>query len=495
MKNPQPFSTWSNAPEHPHVHLNSLCGSVWRVPPGRLRIVRFFLALVLACLATTPVCKAALSLQTIYEFKSSPPRFPQAGLVQADDGNFYGTTVGDGMNGDFGTVYRITPGGVLTVLHSFRSSDGELPVAGLVQGKDGQLYGTAQGGGAHGDFGTIFRISTNGEFAVLLSFSGPDGRYPQAALSLGTNGDFYGTTAFGGTNADNGTVFKITPSGELTSLYSFGGIDGSRPISSTLPASDGTIYGATLEGGRDWDGVDLFGDGTLFQITPDGTLTTLVSFEDCNGSFPAAGLVLGNDGNFYGTTQFGGTNDNGYGTVYQLAPDGTLTSLYSFTGLDSKYPQAPLVQARDGSFFGTAAQGLTTKGTVFQVTTNGEFTTIFSFNGTNGALPLAGLVQGNDGGFYGTTYEGGAANAGTVFRLIELSDAPSITGVTAINGIVTLSWTSVAERIYRVEHAANLAAPNWIALVPDVIATGNTSTVTNNVEGETQRYYRIRVLP
>src|SRR5206468_3034062 len=112
---------------------------------------------------------------------------------------------------------------------------------------------------------------TNGEFSVLHSFSGPDGRYPQAALSLGTNGDFYGTTAFGGTNADNGTVFKITPSGDLTALYSFGGIDGSRPISSILPASDGTIYGATLEGGRDWDGVDLFGDGTLFQIAPDGT--------------------------------------------------------------------------------------------------------------------------------------------------------------------------------------------------------------------------------
>jgi len=463
--------------------------------PGRRKRVRLFLALVMACLATTPVSRAALSLQTIYEFKSSSPRFPQAGLVQADDGNFYGVTVGDGNNGDFGAVYRITSGGVLTVLHAFHSSDGELPVAPLVQGKDGLLYGTAQGGGTNGDYGTIYRISTNGEFAVLHSFSGADGSYPQAALTLATNGDFYGATAFGGTNGDNGTVFKITPNGDLTSLYSFGGIDGSRPISRLLAGSDGNFYGGTLEGGRDWDGVDLFGDGTLFQMTLDGALTTLLSFEDCNGSFPAAGLVLSGDGNFYGTTQFGGTNDNGYGTVYQLAPDFTLTSLYSFTGVDSKYPQAPLVQASDGSFLGTAAQGVNTKGTVFQVTTSGEFTNLFFFNGANGAMPLAGLVQGSDGGFYGTTYEGGAANTGTIFRLIELPDAPAFTSVTATNGIVTLSWTSVAQRIYRVEHSANLAGTNWIALVPDVMATGSNSTVTNNVEGETQRYYRIRVLP
>jgi len=163
--------------------------------------------------------------------------------------------------------------------------------------------------------------------------------------------------------------------------------------------------------------------------------------------------------------------------------------------VDSKYPQAPLVQASDGSFLGTAAQGVNTKGTVFQVTTSGEFTNLFFFNGANGAMPLAGLVQGSDGGFYGTTYEGGAANTGTIFRLIELPDAPAFTSVTATNGIVTLSWTSVAQRIYRVEHSANLAGTNWIALVPDVMATGSNSTVTNNVEGETQRYYRIRVLP
>ena len=308
---------------------------------------------------------------------------------------------------------------VFTSLHSFQAlTNGANPVAGLVQGSDGNFYGTTYCGGTQRLRGTVFKISTNGALTSLYSFTGGnDGANPAAGLVQGSDGNFYGTTYGGGTNGNvwfgGGTVFKISANGALTSLYSFtGGNDGANPHAGLVQGSDGNFYGTTSGGGTN-------GAGTVFKISTNGALTSFVFLHRhaMMAQDPDAGLVQGSDGNFYGTTSVGGTNNSG--TVFKISANGALTSLYSFTGSnDGAYPDAGLVQGSDGNFYGTTSSGGTNDaqrnygyGTVFKISPNGALTSLYSFTGGNdGAYPQAGLVQGSDGNFYGTTQYGGATN-------------------------------------------------------------------------------------
>src|ERR1039458_1471192 len=272
---------------------------------------------VLVLCATTAIALPAqiATLTTIHRFcsQSGCPdgAGPYAGLVQATNGGLYGTTYGGGTNSE-GTIFKITPGGTLTTLYSFCSqtncTDGYGPYAGLVQAANGDLYGTTSNGGANGNSGTVFKITPGGTLTTLYRFvcsqSGcPDGVDPTAGLVQAANGDLYGTTYGGGTNGDYGTVFKITPGGTLTTLYSFcsrsGCTDGQNP-SGLVQAANGDLYGTTAGAGTN-------GHGTVFKITPSGTLTTLYSFcsrsSACTDGFqPYAGLVQAANGDFYGTT-------------------------------------------------------------------------------------------------------------------------------------------------------------------------------------------------
>ena len=237
---------------------------------------------------------------------------PYTGLVQGSDGNFYGTT-GAGGTSDDGTVFKITPSGTETVLHAFAKSgsDGETPYAGLIQGSDGNFYGTTYFGGANG-LGTVFKVTPSGTETVLYSFgAGNDGEHPYAGVTQGSDGNFYGTTYQGGTSG-LGAVFKITPSGTETILHSFaGGSDGANPEAGLILGSDGNFYGDTLQGGAS-------GLGTVFEITPSGTETVLHAFAgSSDGANPSANLVQGSDGNLYGSTDAGGTK--GYGTFFKVA--------------------------------------------------------------------------------------------------------------------------------------------------------------------------------
>ncbi len=247
--------------------------------------------------------------------------YPYAGLVQASDGNFYGTTSSGGISRNCighgcGTIFKITPNGSLTVLHSFDGNDSELP-GGLIQASDGNFYGTTAGHGGGSD-GTVFKITPDGTLTTLHYFNGGDGDGPEAALVQASDGNFSGTTYSGGAY-DNcflfcGTVFRITPSGSLTVLHSFNGTDGAAPSAALIQASDGNFYGTTYYGGASGDCSG--GCGTIFKITPNGTLTTLHSFGGTDGAGPYGGLIQASDGNFYGTTAYGGAN--GYGTVFRL---------------------------------------------------------------------------------------------------------------------------------------------------------------------------------
>jgi uncharacterized repeat protein (TIGR03803 family) len=360
---------------------------------------------------------------------------PWTALAQGSDGNFYGTTAFGGSN-DAGTVFKITPSGALTSLYSFTGgSDGDSSYGALVQGSDGNFYGTTPYGGIsnlYNGWGTVFRITTNGDLTTLYSFTNvDDGNSPGAALVPDSDGNFYGTTRGGGTNGGGGTLFKMTPSGALTSLFSFpSNSDFDYPTVLAL-GTDGNFYGTTSGGS--------IGNGIVFKITPSGALTTLYSFTDpLDGANPYAGLVEGSDGNFYGTTQAGGTSNaytnaySGYGTVFRITTNGTLTRLYSFSGAnDGSRPSAPLVQGGDSNLYGTTSNNRNSNsssafGTVFRVTTNGALTTLYSFtNFNNGDLPNGALEQGSDGNFYGTTQVGGTSSSssnatsgyGTVFRM------------------------------------------------------------------------------
>jgi uncharacterized repeat protein (TIGR03803 family) len=338
------------------------------------------------------------------------------------------------------------PAQTFTTLFSFDGTDGEGSSA-LVQATNGDLYGTTLNGGANND-GTVFKITPSGTLTTLYSFclqSGcPDGGSPFAGLIQGTNGDLYGTTALGGANDTPncsgyalpgcGTVFKITPSGTLTTLYSFcsqsGCPDGAQPQAGLVQAANGDFYGTTSRGGT--SGVFGGEGGTVFKITPSGTLTTLYSFCSqlvkgacADGAAPYAGLVQATNGEFYGTTSQGGVNQAG--TVFRITPSGTLTTLHRFCRqeespcTDGEAPSA-LFQATDGNFYGTAdGGGANNDGTIFKITQSGTLTTLYNFCSqsgcTDGSFPGAALVQDTNGTLYGTTEAGGTSNDGVVFSL------------------------------------------------------------------------------
>jgi uncharacterized repeat protein (TIGR03803 family) len=315
-------------------------------------------------------------------------------------------------------------GPTFVTLHSFSGPDGEGPFAGLVQAAGGDLYGATSG--------TIFEITPSGTLTTLYSFcSQPgcaDGTLPYAGLIRASDGNFYGTTYEGGAN-HRGTAFKITASGVLTTLYSFcsqsGCPDGAGPHAELVQATSGNVFGTTTFGGsgpRD-------GGGTIFEITPDGAMTTLYRFcaqSGCrDGGRPVAGLIQAGNRNLYGTTKLGGAN--GAGTIFTITPGGMLTTLYSFCPhsypcTDGAEPFAGLVQASDGDFYGATYKGGTNAaGTIFRITPGGTLTTLYSFCArsgcTDGGYLYAGLIQASDGNLYGTTVEGGTYGLGTIFKI------------------------------------------------------------------------------
>ena len=370
-----------------------------------------------------------VTLHQLYSFTGGNDGGEPAGaLVQGSDGNFYGTTVGGG-NG-YGTVFKMTPSDALTTLVSFNGTDGSedagpdvalMGNAPLVQGSDGNFYGVTPSGGAN-DYGTVFQVTPSGTLTTLFSFNFFTGAFPQGALVEGCDGNFYGTTEYGSDN-ESGTVFKITTNGALVSLYSFSATDlngnnsdGADPVAGLVQGIDGNFYGTTTKGGAS-------GDGTVFKMTPSGTLTTLASFNGADGIAPYSAVIQGSDGNFYGTTYVGGNlslgvDGSGLGTLFKITPSGILTTLVSFNGTNGAYPIAAPVQGSDGNFYGTTYDGGSSfDGNVFQLTPSGTLTTLVSFNGGIGYWPEAALVEGNDGNLYGTTYSGGAYDYGTVFMV------------------------------------------------------------------------------
>jgi len=431
------------------------------------------------------------ALSTLHSFATkSDGAQPYAGLVLGSDGIFYGTCFDGGTN-DLGSIYKMTPGGALTLLYSFSFMDGQTPTARLVQGTDGNFYGTTFQGGSNFDYGTVFQISSDGAFNSLYSFTnGLDGANPYAGLTQGANGAFYGTTVNGGSN-NNGTVFEITSTGSLTPLYSFtNGVDGSQPHAALTLASDGLFYGTTFYGGSNHD-------GTIFQLTSAGALTPLHSFASASdGANPLGRLAATTHGTLFGTAYDGGTN--GCGTVFSITIAGVFTTLYAFTGgIDGANPAAGLALGSDGNFYGaTYDGGPSGNGGLFKITPQGALTPLYLFSGgDDGASSYATLVQGPDLDFYGTTQYGGAYGEGVVFKINALSTAPVMTSITLSDGTVGITWSGLPGRLFQAQYTTNLTQTNWISLGGPVAATNGVASQTDITPGPTQRYYRAYLMP
>jgi uncharacterized repeat protein (TIGR03803 family) len=379
-------------------------------------------ALALAMFGPLDAANAQGSDTVLYSFQGgSDGIYPDGSLLRDSAGNLYGTTYQGGIQGanGYGTVFKLAPDGTETVLYAFEGvpNDGANPNAGLIKDSAGNLYSTTEAAGSGA--GTVFELAPNGTETVLYFFCSQinctDGAFPYAGLIEDSAGNFYSTTGEGGAY-DSGTVFKLAPDGTETVLYSFKGEsagDGADPLAGVIEDKKGNLYGTTYEGGT-------MGYGTVFKLAPDGAETVLHSFTGgSDGAYPQAGLVM-KSGNLYGTTYYGG--GAGAGTVFEVAKDGTETVLHAFDGADGENPAAGLIEDSAGNFYGTTVAGgptggSTCYGTVFQLAPDGTETVLHCFtNGSDGAGPYGGLFRKGTH-LYGTTQEGGTNNYGTVFEV------------------------------------------------------------------------------
>ncbi len=463
------------------------------------RYFSLFLLLVCLSLCASPLLAQSATYSLLYSFSGTGDGAdPYSPLALGSDGNFYGTAPSGGTNG-FGSVYRIAPDGTFSMVYSFTGgAGGQGAITGLVQGSDGAFYGVA-GGGAN-NYGMIYKVTTTGTFTTLYSFTnGSDGGSPDGGLVQGSDGNFYGTTAGGGQGY--GTIFKVTPAGELTTLYTFtGGDDGGSPYAGMVQGSDGSFYGTT----NNTDGNTFYGDGTVFKISPSGEFANLYLFKGgMDGGNPDGGLVEGPDGNFYGTTRnfasgYDADDNAGYGAIFKITPDGALTPLYDFTGgADGGNPEGTLALGSDGNLYGTTT--FNGNGTVYQITLAGKLTTLYTFRqGATGSQPLDGLVQGTDGNLYGTTEAGGENRKGAIFKLalspalaapvqLALSEDSVAPGVP-----VTLSWkvlnasSTTLQQCYASVQNGAIGAGAWSGLQAGTLSDGvyaGSATITPTASG------------
>jgi uncharacterized repeat protein (TIGR03803 family) len=368
----------------------------------------------------------AQTFSVLYNFGgvSGDPTFPQKQLSQGGDGALYGTSNTGGANGS-GSIFKLNAAGKVNVVYSFCAQsgcpDGSLPQAGLTLRPDGHFLGAAAQGGTS-NAGTIFDITESGGFTLLYSFTGgADGAGPDTPPIIGPDGHFYGV-AFVGGGSSCGTAYRLTPaptgtSAVFTPLHKFAKAkEGCNPTSLVL-GTDGNLYGTNSHGGS-------AGFGTVFKMTPSGAVTLLHTFSGLtDGSIPL-GLTLGNDGNFYGVAAVPSTGPGG--VIFKITPDGIFTVLHTMNDADGNGPKA-LFQASDGNFYGAAAEGGTSTncffggtnqgcGTLFEITPAGDFTVLYNFDLITGQEPVGGLQQ-TSGLLYGNTVDGGTNCCGVLYSL------------------------------------------------------------------------------
>jgi len=390
------------------------------------------ICLALACAALTCSLTVSAQAQIVINLANFDGKngYGPVGVIQATDGNFYGTTSRGGAHGK-GNVFRMTPGGQITSIYSFceqvNCADGQLPETAPVLGSDGNLYGVTTSGGSHAKAGTIYKITLDGKITTLHIFCPTlpcaDGQDPTGIVEA-SDGKFYGTATHGGGRLDEGTIFRISPTGKFELLHTFCSAancaDGGIPLFPPIEASDGNLYGGTNDGSN-----AASPGGIVYELTPGGTLTVVQNFcygfsDTCfTGAYPTR-LVQDANGNFFGTTASGGSYNSG--TAFEIASTGQFIGLHRFTYSGGVDASTGVILASDGNLYGVALNNANFAGErgghgiIFEITAAGEFATTATFED----YPIGPIFQGTDGSFYGVTGLGGKGNSGygfgTVFR-------------------------------------------------------------------------------
>ncbi len=405
-------------------------------------------------------------------------------LIQGRDGNLYGLSNNGGTR-SHGSVFKVSPSGVLTTLYSFCAqvacADGSDPFSVLVLGTDGNFYGTTQNGGAF-SLGTVFKISPTGSFDVLHNFNGTDGSYPDAGLLLASDGNFYGST-FAGGSSNTGTIFKLGQSGTLTTLHNFSGFDGDAPSATVFQGTDGNLYGTTTYGGG--SSACNFGCGTVFSISLGGKFTLLHTFSFTDGGVLYAPLVQAANGAFYGTTFEGG---EGYGTIFKVSSRGAFATVLEFNGINGGNPDSGLDQATDGNLYGESQ--LSGDGEIFKLTLPRTISTEYSFSASSGGGGNTALVQATDGKLYGTYGVPGAIFSfdvgldpfvAFVIPTGKAGKAVQILGQ-GLTGTTSVTFNDVPATSFKAFSETYMTAivPN-AATTGSVVVTTPTGTLTSNV--------------
>jgi uncharacterized repeat protein (TIGR03803 family) len=373
---------------------------------------------VLTCLLflMVPARAHALEYTDLYSFHCLTDgcvSYSPGGLTQGTDGNLYGTLVFGGA-ANSGTVFKITPSGTFTTLYSFTGGkDGSNPYSGVTLGSDGNFYGTTVAGGPTQQ-GTIFKITPAGVLTTLHTFTGADGIGPRTAPVEGTNGSYYGVTY------NNGTAYSITSNGTFKLLST---ALPQSPQSPLILASDGNFYGTSTQGGT-------LGIGTVYRMTPTGAVKIIYSFDGTHGSVPYGPVVQGSDGFLYGTTGASGPATTG-GVVFKLSTAGKITVLHQFDSTstsDGYQPEAGLIAATDGNFYGATSQGVpsssTQYGTLFKITKTGAYSIQYVFDQAHGANQYSNSMQHTNGSLYATPSGGGPFNTGVLYSLVQRIPIP-----------------------------------------------------------------------
>jgi len=372
---------------------------------------------ILAAAAMAPAQAQTATESVLHNFASNLPAgwAPWATPIRDSAGNLYGTTIGGGTGGH-GVVYKVDTAGHETILHSFTGgTDGGTPYGGVIRDSDGNLYGTAYGGGTAGA-GVVYKLNPAGQEAVLYNFTGgADGGFPYAGVIRDSAGNLYGTASSGGSGflqSGYGVVYKLSAAGQQTVLYTFtGGFDGGSPFAGVIADGAGNLYGTAGYGGTE-------GKGVVYKLTAAGQESVLYSFTGgADGGYPNS-VIRDSSGNLYGTT-YGGGNLAGFGVVYELNTAGHQTVLYSFTGgADGGSPESGVIRDASGNLYGTThGGGASSAGVVYKLAGSQE-TVLYSFTGAaDGSEPIAGVILDSAGNLYGATYGGGVARAGVVYKL------------------------------------------------------------------------------